>query len=119
MSNSMSRRNFLALGGLTTVAAASASFTGCAPNSNKTDSAQQQEQAGYSFLQKPEPITDFKEEHDYDVVVVGAGVSGMAATIAALKGGAKVAVIQKESKPVSQGNSCSGVDVANASENAI
>ena len=38
-----------------------------------------------SFLVKPEPITDFAETVDYDVVVVGAGEAGLSAIHTALE----------------------------------
>ena len=37
-----------------------------------------------SFLVKPEAITDIAETRDFDVVVVGAGASGVTATLAAV-----------------------------------
>lgn len=45
----------------------------------------------------PEPITDIDETIDVDVVVVGAGIAGMTATVSALENGAKVVVIEKGS----------------------
>lgn len=41
-----------------------------------------------------EPITDFAETHEYDVVVVGAGESGLSAVHTALEAGARVACVQ-------------------------
>lgn len=55
------------------------------------------------------PITDFIDEKDYEIVVVGAGTAGVPAVYAALEEGAKVACITKESVPVANGNGSSGL----------
>lgn len=57
------------------------------------------------------PITDFADEKTYDVVVVGAGTGGVPAALSALEEGATVACLQKESAPVSQGGSSTGIIV--------
>lgn len=62
-----------------------------------------------SFLAAPEPIADIAETKDYDVVVVGAGASGVPAAITAREAGATVALIQKESTAISQGNTATGI----------
>lgn len=62
-----------------------------------------------SFLAAPEPITDIAETKDYDVVIVGAGASGVPAAITACEAGATVALIQKESTAISQGNTATGI----------
>ena len=64
-----------------------------------------------SFLVKPEPITDFAETHEYDIVVVGAGEAGLAAAHTAAEGGAKVAVVQNIDTPLSSGNMGASVDI--------
>ena len=70
------------------------------------------ESALLSFLSKPENIkeADVKETLTYDVVVVGAGASGVPAALSAFENGAKVAVLQKENIVISQGNSGAGID---------
>ena len=55
------------------------------------------------------PITDFADEKTYDVVVVGAGTGGVPAALSALEEGATVACLQKESAPISQGGSSTGI----------
>lgn len=69
-----------------------------------------------SFLIAPEPITEFDETRDFEVVVVGAGVSGMAAAMSAAEAGAKIACVQREATPSSQGNMAAGVDLNQTSE---
>lgn len=71
-----------------------------------------------SFLTKPEPITDVAQTYDYDVVVIGAGASGTPAALSALEAGASVALLQKESTAISQGNTGAGIDLANSDEGA-
>ena len=56
-----------------------------------------------------EPITDFAEEHEYDVVVVGAGTTGVPAAISAYQSGASVAVLQKQAMIIAQGHLCAKV----------
>lgn len=62
-----------------------------------------------SFFATPAPITDIAETKDYDVVVIGAGAAGVPAALSAFEAGAKVALLQKESNVVSQGNTCDSI----------
>jgi len=55
------------------------------------------------------PITDIAEEKTYDIVVVGAGTSGIPAALTALEEGVSVAVLEKQAFAVSQGNGCTGI----------
>ena len=63
-----------------------------------------------------EPITDFAEEVDVDVVVCGAGASGVIAAVKAADLGAKVAILQKEPIAVSQGNCSSAIIKSGSTE---
>lgn len=65
------------------------------------------------FMPKPEPIADkdIASTETFDVIVVGAGASGVPAALSAAENGAKVAVIQKHPRVVSQGNTGSGIDL--------
>lgn len=63
-----------------------------------------------------EPITDFAEEVDVDVVVCGAGASGVIAAVRAAELGAQVAVLQKEPVAVSQGNCSSAIIKSGSTE---
>ena len=62
-----------------------------------------------SFLDAPEAIADFADTKEFDVVVVGAGASGLAAAIRAVQEGAKVAVVQKLGFASSQGFEATGL----------
>lgn len=55
------------------------------------------------------PITNFSGEVTADIVVVGAGASGVVAAITAAEEGSSVAVLQKQKTVVSQGNCGSGL----------
>lgn len=77
--------------------------------------------ATLSFLPKPKPIREreIAETLTFDVVVVGAGASGVPAALSAAENGAKVAVIQKAPFALSQGNTGSGVDLATSEKAGI
>lgn len=66
------------------------------------------------FLPQPKAIPEsaIKDTQTFDVVVVGAGASGVPAALSAAESGASVAVIQKHPTAVSQGNTGSGIDLA-------
>lgn len=114
----MSRRSFLAFGGAAATVAA-ASFAGCAPAGDRQADATQGADgadgvATYAdgrvaaselegSVAVAEQISDFAEELSLDVVVVGAGTTGVPAALAACEAGATVAVLQKEANPVAQG----------------
>ncbi|WP_139651958.1 FAD-dependent oxidoreductase [Raoultibacter phocaeensis] len=115
----MSRRGFLALGTTAAATVAAASLAGCSPSGEaKADAAKGSGaidgMAVYadgrvsapeleSSVAVAEPITEYAEELSFDVVVVGAGTTGIPAALAAHEAGAKVAVLQKEANPVAQG----------------
>ncbi|MEF2074183.1 FAD-dependent oxidoreductase [Consotaella aegiceratis] len=77
--------------------------------------------ATLSFLKKPEPIADedIAVTETYDVVVIGAGASGVPAALSAAENGAKVAVLQKAPRPVSQGNTGSGINLDKSDKAAM
>lgn len=118
----MSRRGFLALGGMASAALATGSLAGCAPTGSSQEAGATEANVGDSAssvsiyadgkvslpeleasLAEGEPITEFSDELSFDVVVVGAGTAGLPAALAAHDAGAKVAVLQKEANPVAQG----------------
>ena len=51
-----------------------------------------------------EPITGFAAEETYDIVVVGAGTSGVTAVATAIDEDATVCCLQKEDRVYSQGS---------------
>jgi len=124
----ISRRNFLrqsafgaAGAGLLAVPAfATASVK---PSKNEEDAFGKSSDgaATLSFLPRPKPIAeaDIKTTLTFDVVVVGAGASGVPAALSARESGAKVAVVQKAPFALSQGNTGSGIDLANSDKAGI
>lgn len=108
-----SRRSFLRLGGLAAAGAASATaLAACAPSGREEPLAATNAPSDglpYFFANRPDPIEDITSVQDFDVVVVGAGAAGVPAALSAFEAGASVALIQKEDKVISQGNSGTGV----------
>ena len=125
--NGISRRDLFKFGGIAAAGVVGAgALASCAPQgtgsagsasttstTDETTTAAGHLRTGMpSFLTAPEAITDVKETKDYDVVVIGAGASGVPAALSAFEAGAKVALLQKESQAIAQGNSGSGIDLA-------
>lgn len=111
----LDRRDFLKSAAVTGAAATVAALTGCssgndasASNDNSsTESEDTGETTGkHTWEMKPDPITDIADTKEYDIVIVGAGISGLSAAEAASRNGAKVAVLERTS-----GYQMRGVDV--------
>ena len=109
MEHTVSRRSLIAGSAALAATAAAASALGTAraaegPGVENTTPTP-------SFFATPEPIdpSQITNTKDYEVVVVGAGAAGVPAAAAAFEAGAKVALLQKESTAVSQGNTCDSV----------
>lgn len=124
MSNGISRRDLFKLGGTAAIGVAGAgALASCAPTNTAQQATVRTEDARSAghrtnalpeFLEKPDPITEFVETKNYDVVVIGAGAAGVPAALAACEAGATVALLQKEPTAISQGNSGSGIDMASS-----
>ncbi len=124
MSNAnFSRRDLFKLGGIAAASvAATSALAGCgqpAVRSEETQASAATAVSGPSFLVAPEPITEFAETHDYEVVVVGAGESGVSAVHSALAAGARVACVQNAAAAQSTGNMAACIDLDKTSEAAI
>ena len=106
LENGISRRTFLSRAALASGAAGLAGLSGCKPGSpgqetfdeSMTYGTSTDEGALLSFLPKPEKIkeTDIVRTETFDVVVVGAGASGIPAALSAVENGVSVALLQKE-----------------------
>lgn len=123
MKANVTRRDLFKFGGLAAMgAAATGALAGCAPKSSTGAASADGAEGTYegpSFLNKPADITEFAETHEYDVVVVGAGESGLAATHSALEAGATVGVLQSLSIVQTAGNMAASVDLDKTSEAAL
>jgi fumarate reductase flavoprotein subunit len=95
----ISRRNFLKSGAFTMAGVmASGLLMGGCGNGRKRDPGSDKAANGKpSFLTAPEPIKDSEiaSTKEADVIVVGAGMSGLCAAISAAEEGAKVIVLEK------------------------
>lgn len=114
---SMNRRNFLkgvfATGAVATAAAAGVgSLSGCAAqpqesaagaetSSNKTSGTT------YAFETAPEPIaeSDIRETVEADIVVIGAGFSGLCCALSAAENGASVIMLERMDHVIGRGGS--------------
>ena len=123
----LTRRSFIAGAGAAAAAVAATGLAGCSPSagssSSKSSSSTSSSSSNLSsdlyagnngtpsFLNAPDPIKDIAETKEYDVVVIGAGASGIPAALSAKEAGATVALLQKQDQAVSQGNSGTGIDL--------
>lgn len=126
MTKNSSRRNFLKTAALGSVGIGIAGITGCKPkvvsDENTTSTKGVSTDANTANVPEPltlaefkdssvvlEPITEFAGEVTADIIVVGAGASGVPAAITAAEEGNSVVVLQKHDTPVSQGNCGSAI----------
>lgn len=120
--NDISRRNFLKIGSIGALGVASAGLVGCAPKERiDFDSMEADEIPEYDICGRisqaelkeskatAETLTA-DEEETYDIVIVGAGTSGIPAGIAAAQAGANVCILQKENLAVAQGATVAYID---------
>lgn len=120
----VTRRDLLKFGGLTAVGALGATaLASCAPAASAgsgSGTAAASGSEGYpAFLQQPEPITEFADTREFDVVVVGAGESGLSAVHAALEAGASVACVQNINTVQTAGNMAAALDLDKTDEAGI
>ena len=110
-------------------ALATTALTACAPQKSADGAGALADTAGASVqdgpfavpesMLQPEPITEFAETHDYDVVVVGAGLAGLSAVHTALEGGARVACVQNTAEMSTSGNMGGAIDLTTTSPAAV
>ena len=127
----LSRRRFLSLTTTTATGLGAMGLSGCKPKNLAEELEQQEKNLAFgtsydgnailSFLPKPQPIrnSQIAETKTFDVVIVGAGASGVPAALSAAENDASVAVLQKENIVVSQGNSGTGIDLTTSEQAGI
>ncbi len=108
MATEFSRRNFVAGAAFAGAAAAMAAVTGCAPTKKEAATEGKAADASgkrWSWEIRPDPIADseIKETVETDICVVGFGSAGTTCAMAAAQSGAKVVVLQKMDKVVTNG----------------
>lgn len=104
----MNRRSFVQ----GTAAAATATAIGISGATALAEETEIQKGAGAkkpSFMTPPEPITDVSATYKADMIVVGAGVSGLVTAISAVEEGLDVILVAASSKPISRGGSNNAV----------
>jgi len=128
LQNGISRRRFLAS---TALGAAGIGMMGLGFSGKNAEAATVEQFTEFAkssdggatlhFMPKPEIVADkdIASTENYDVIVVGAGASGVPAALSAAENGAKVAVLQKHPIIVSQGNTGSGIDLATSDKAGI
>ncbi|WOT05771.1 FAD-dependent oxidoreductase [Shewanella youngdeokensis] len=127
LQNGISRRSFLTRAAMGTGAVAFTGLTGstaaeAATNADCCDAAKSSDGgATLDFMPRPKKVLDkdIVSTKTFDVVVVGAGASGVPAALSAAENGAKVAVLQKQAIVVSQGNTGSGLDLPNCDKAGV
>lgn len=122
MSN-LSRRNFVKGAGLASAAvAASAAAVPALADEAATDVVYPEGLQASAFAESPvelAPITEFAAEYTYDVVVIGAGTGGVPAALSAVEEGATACCLQKESAPLSQGGTSTGIMLDESDEQGV
>ena len=96
----LSRRSFLALGGIAAASAGVAALGGCSPaekeaKAEDASSAPQSDSIEQSELPVPEEPAPATTEYETDILVVGCGVAGLHASAAAKDAGKSVLVVEK------------------------
>ena len=108
MNKSISRRNFLTGAAVALGGAAAAGVAGCAPSTPQEKLSETGAAASgtrWSWETKPEPIADDEivETIDTEICIVGLGSAGTTSAMAAAQSGAKVVVLQKLDKVITNG----------------
>ena len=131
LQNGFSRRSFLSRAVVGTAGVGAMVLSGMGGTGKKAEAAEPARCTAYAkssdggatleFMPKPEVIAekDISATKTFDVLVVGAGASGVPAALSAAENGAKVAVIQKHPTIVSQGNTGSGIDLATSDKAGV
>ncbi|MDR2378238.1 MAG: FAD-dependent oxidoreductase, partial [Bifidobacteriaceae bacterium] len=117
----MDRRSFLKGSAVVGGAAALTGLAACSPSSGETTSegSQPPPTSTRPWETAPAPITDATDGGDFDIIIVGAGISGNAAAEAASANGAKVLVIEQGEGITAHGVDCGHIGSAWQLENGI
>ena len=118
MKHQISRRSFLKG---SAAAAAAVAAAGAMPVMAEEEMAMAEEPAKASFEIAPDPVdeSEIKETYEADIIVIGAGVSGLCCATSALEAGADVIVFAAGSHHVERGGSNHGIDTKTQAEYGI
>lgn len=108
--NSLDRRSFLKGALAATGAVAATGIAGCAPGAKGSAAPEvsaSEVGKGYSFETPPPPVTDDEivETYEAELIVVGAGTSGLVTANSAMDEGVRVILFSASSKPIARGGS--------------
>lgn len=111
----ITRRSFIAGSAISAAGIAAASMLpGCSPKENTQSGGGTAggEAKKWSWETKPAPIpaSEIKKTVDADVVVIGAGLAGICASLGAVESGAKVVVIDKNETSAARGGHITAFD---------
>lgn len=106
----LSRRSFLKAAGLVGGAGTASGLAGCAAQESAPAASTPEAAAASatpSFLTPPEPISDdaVSSTTEADVIVVGAGTSGLVTALSAIQAGLKTVLFSASSEPIARGGS--------------
>lgn len=108
----VSRRQFLAGAGIGAIGLAGAGLVGCSakPADTVGAAAGEKVETSWSWEKQPAaiPADEIKSTVDYDVVIIGAGLAGICAAMAAAEKGAKTVIIEKTDLPAARGGHITG-----------
>jgi fumarate reductase flavoprotein subunit len=96
----LTRRDFVSASAAAAVVGACVSHSACAQEASSSDEEMTSQKKQYSFEIPPDPIPDDQivDVTESEIVIVGAGVSGIPAAMKAAEMGADVQVIEKQSQ---------------------
>lgn len=107
----ISRRSFLKGTAIGTAGLAAATMLSGCSTKDEIMTAEKAAEGKWSFEIPPDPIPDskIKETISADIIVIGAGMAGLATACSAIEKGADVMVVSASSKPISRGGSNHGI----------
>lgn len=90
-----------------------------APTAAQADAGLLPSEAAAAYLAAPQPITDIAATEDYDIVVVGAGMSGTCCALKAVQDGSNVCVLQKAPMALTNGHAVAAMNVPSVLEAGV
>ncbi len=101
--NAVSRRSFIA--GTATAAATTVAGTAALASADETETTATKAQYSFEIAPDPIPESEIKQTYEADLIVVGAGYSGLCTALSALEAGVDTTVFAASDAPVYRGGS--------------